>query len=392
MSKITCQICGAQEHSIQLHLKSAHPEVTIEQYKLDYPDAPILSAEASARIAARMAEKADPLLSVAMAGGEGATVTVMTPPTGSVKEAMHELFELGAVKAAMNTRGEPIPITKLVMHGNPYADMVPDIDKAYVYNVELLKTVLMGLELNIPIYLWGHAGTGKSSMLEQVSARTNRPYLRIQHTANTEESHIVGQMLANERGTYWEPGPLMLAMKHGWVYNADEYDYAHPSVHAVYQPVLEGKPLVTKEAPPEWRVVHPHKNFRFVATGNTNGSGDETGLYIGTNLGNAANYSRFGITEQVEYMSKKMESLILCGQAGLVKEDADKLVEFATEVRKAFDAGNIGSTIGPRELIYAGTLGLRRGSWRSGLNLAFINRLTKTDRETVSGIAQRMFE
>ena len=256
----------------------------------------------------------------------------------------------------------------------------------------MLKTVLLGLELDIPVYLWGHAGVGKSTVLEQVAAHTNRAYMRVQHTANTEEAHIVGQMLANKAGTYWEPGPLQLCMKEGLTYNADEYDYAHASVLAVYQAVLEGKSLVTKEAPPEWRVVHPHKNFRFVATGNTNGAGDETGLYIGTNMGNAANYSRFGITEQVPYMPKKQEVAILVNQAGLVKEDAVKIVDFATDVRKAFEKGDVSMTIGPRELINASHLGLRRGSWRTGLTLAYINRLNKVDRETIDGIAQRVFD
>lgn len=68
-------------------------------------------------------------------------------------------------------------------------------------------------------------------------------------------------------------------MKHGWVYLADEYDFAFPQILGVYQPVLEGEALVIKEATPEWRRITPHERFAFIGTGNTNGSGDETGLY-----------------------------------------------------------------------------------------------------------------
>jgi len=387
MSKINCEICGASVHSIQIHLRDEHPDSSVEEYQLLYPDAPLLSDMAQSHLASKKTDA--PIIRTAMAGAEASVVPIGS--AGVARKPMHEQFSLGKVKAAMNAKGDPIPIS-VYSRGHAYDDMIPDIDKAYVFSIDLLKTVLLGLELNIPTYLWGHAGVGKSTILEQVCAHTNRPYMRVQHTANTEEAHIVGQTLANEGGTYWDPGILQLAMKYGWTYNADEYDYAHASILSVYQAVLEGKSLVTKEAPAEWRVVHPHKDFRFVATGNTNGCGDESGLYIGTNMGNAANYSRFGITEQVQYMPKAQETAILVNQAGLVKEDAVKIVDFATDVRKAFDKGDVSMTIGPRELINASKLGLRRGSWRTGLTLAYINRLNKVDRETIDGIAQRVFD
>lgn len=382
--KITCSICGAQVHSVQIHLKNEHSDWTIEKYKQEFPDAALLSEMAKKKVAEKVKEK-DALITE-MAGAATSVTTIGK----FAKQPLHEVFNLGKVKAALNAKGEAIPISVAPV-GGEFDDLIPEIDKAYIFSIDLLKTVLLGLDLNIPTYLWGHAGVGKSTILEQVCAFTNRPYMRIQHTINTEEVHIVGQMLANETGTYFEPGPLALAMKHGWTYNADEYDFAHPSVLAVYQAVLEGKSLLIKEAPGEWRSVKPHANFRFVATGNTNGSGDETGLYMGTQMGNAANYSRFGITEMVDYMPKKQEIGVVCNQSGIIKEDAEKLIEFAHAVRKSFDAGKMSSTVGPRELINAARVGLRRGSWRTGLNLAYINRLGRVDRETANGVAQRIF-
>ncbi len=67
-------------------------------------------------------------------------------------------------------------------------------------------------------------------------------------------------------------------MKNGWVYLADEYDFAFPQILGIYQPVLEGEPLVIKEATPDWRRVAPHKRFAFIGTGNTNGSGMKRGF------------------------------------------------------------------------------------------------------------------
>jgi cobaltochelatase CobS len=373
MSHITCMICGKDIHSVQLHLKSDHPDTTLDQYQNLYPGAPILSEKAHQMIVEKR-KKAK------QQEGEGV-----------IKKALHEVFGLGSSSVAMNAQGNPIMINTFDKKGD-FVEFVPDVDDNYVFDVNLLRTIMLGIDCNIPTYLWGHAGVGKSTVIEQICARTGRRYLRIQHTENTEEAHILGQTLANEKGTYFEPGPLAIAMRYGFLYLADEYDFAHPSILGVYQPVLEGKPLVIKEAPPEWRAVRPHPNFRFVATGNTNGSGDESGLYQGTKLGNAANYSRFGVTERVEYMRRDLEISVVSAQGGVDEDDAGQLVDFARLVREAFDAGKMSATVGPRELIYAAKVGARKNDFRAGVMLAFINRLSTVDREVATGFMDRTVE
>ncbi|GAL23058.1 putative porphyrin biosynthetic protein [Vibrio maritimus] len=137
-------------------------------------------------------------------------------------------------------------------------------------------------------------------------------------------------------------------MKYGWVYLADEYDMGHPQSMMVYQPVLEGKALIIKEAPAdsEWRMIQPHPNFRFVATGNTNMAADETGIYQGTNIQNGANAERFGVVEQIPFMPKKQETQVVSAQGGISTDDAQRLVDFAAKVRDAYDAKKIRTPIG----------------------------------------------
>ena len=379
--KIKCAICGAETHAIQIHLKEAHKGVSLAKYQEDYPDAPLMSEFAKARVAAARAEKEDKL-----------TPKHSTEPVAEVnKRAMAKVFSLGNTKSAKRTDGADIMIDVL---GPTEWDMqIPDIDDNYIFNIDVLKTMLMGIALNIPTYLWGHAGTGKSTIIEQICCRTRRPMIRVQHTGSTEESHIIGQMVADlETGTKWSPGPLPIAMKYGFTYLADEYDFTYPQVLAIYQAVLEGKALVIKEAPAdsEWRVVRPHPNFRFFATGNTNGSGDTTGLYQGTNMQNAANYERFGIVEEMVYMPAKQEAAVVAAQAGIALDDAEKLVSFAVMVRSAFDARQIRATCGPRVLINAGRVAVAKASFMKGLHNAFLNRLSPKDKEICLGLAQRV--
>jgi cobaltochelatase CobS len=390
--KITCEECGAEVHVISKHLESAHPGMSLADYQEKHPLAEIYSPYAKQLIAQKQAKEAAAAAGAAPAAVKetpAANAAALVPPSGIIKKPLHEVFELGSDPEAMNAKGGPIPISVLASHDQP--NMVPKVSEEYVYLPGELKDVILALEVNIPCYVWGHKGSGKSELFEQVCARTNRPMLRVQHSANTEESHIIGQWTVKGGNTHFELGPLALAMKHGWTLVLDEYDFAQPSVLAVYQPVLEGKALVIKEAPAEMRVIEPHPNFRLVATGNTNGSGDESGLYQGTLIQNSANYDRFGMVIHKQYMPKDKEIIMLQNRAKLTPKDADKMVQFATEIRQAFDGAKMSDTISPRTLIYASQIGIMRGSFAHGLEKSFISKLSKVDREVAGGIAQRIF-
>lgn len=404
--QIICQIDGAAVHMIQKHLKENHPSWTMERYKAEYPDAPLLSPMAMDMVMKRKAAEDQKVNKPTM-------LKVVANNTTS-KAAFHELFDLGEVDAAMSASKKPIEVT--VLGDNDHPDVSPwkaELNADYVFNIDLTKKVILAFQLNLPCYFWGYHGTGKTTVFEQCAARTNRPFMRVQHTINTEEAHILGQYVVKNveveeeeihpdgsiakvkrlrPTTEYQLGPLPLAMIHGMVYCADEYDAAIPAVTLVYQSVLEGKPLVIKEAPPEFRVITPHPEFRIVATGNTNGQGDETGLYQGTNIQNAANYSRFPIVEEVKYMDPAIEENVLRSTTKCSKETATKVVKFAKEVRNSFADGKIGMTVSPRELINAVKLGLAfGGKFDLGLRLAFANRCSRTDKAVVEGYLDRLF-
>jgi cobaltochelatase CobS len=382
---IACAICGEAIHSVQVHLTKAHPGMTLQDYQATYPGQPVLSQAAIEHLRAK---------GVQAPGVTPATPTAAapaTPHTMSVtvtKKALHELFALPDSTAVRNGRGDPIPVSVLSNLGE-FAMYVPEVDEGHVWEIENLKNMLLAVETDIPLYVWGHKGTGKTTALEQVAARTGRPVLRIQHTINTEESHIVGQWTVKDGETVFELGPLPLAMKYGWVYLADEYDFALASVLSVYQPVLEGKALIIKQADAQNRVIKPHPNFRFWATGNTNGTGDESGLYQGTSVQNAANYDRFGMVIEAQYMPPAQEAIIIRNRTGISVKEAEKLVSLATAIRREFAAGKLGDTVSTRALVNAAKIGLKRGNMRLGVQLAYSNKLSRVDKTVVDGVAQR---
>lgn len=389
--KIKCEIDGALVHSIQAHIKANYAsEWTIERYKDAYPNAPLLS-EFAQQALARSAREREEKDRQAREAANAAT-PMMQAAFQVSHQPLHEVFDLGNAAAAMSSRGQPIPVAVLSGHSGESLNYLVEVDKSYVFNIDLLKKVLVGIALNKPTLLWGMHGTGKTTIIQQACARTRRPVMRVQHTLNMEESNVVGQWIVKDGETQFQLGPLALAMINGWAYIADEYDVAMPSVIALYQPVLEGQALVIKDAPPHLRKIIPHPDFRFFATGNTNGTGDETGLYQGTLMQNSANYSRFGITEEVDYMAPDIEENILVSKCKIPAAPAKKIVKFANDVRKLFRDGKISMTISPREMINAADNGVAfGGNWSLGIELAFANRLPRVDKKTVQEYLQRSF-
>lgn len=392
--KIICHIDNVRVHSIQSHITKNHsPSWTVDRYQKEFPGEPLLSQTAIQMIAERTKTREENAAKEKASSVMSVSGDVTGPSTlKSNLAAFHEVFGLGAATAARNGAGNAINISVMSDHDEMSLSFMPEIDPNYVFNIDLVKKVIIAFELNMTAYLWGFHGTGKTTVLQQAAARTRRPLIRIQHTQNMQESEVLGQWTVKDGSTIFQLGPLPLAMINGWVYCADEYDYAMPAVSALYQPVMEGQSLLIKDAPPQFRKIQPHPQFRFVATGNTNGVGDETGLYQGTLVQNAANYSRFAMTEEVKYMDAKIEVQILVAQAGIDRADAVKIVKFANDIREMFRNGKISMTVSPRELINAGKLGVAYGKqWALGLELAFANRLSRIDQEVAKQYLQRIF-
>lgn len=411
--KITCQHCGAEVHVISTHIRDHHKELAeesaekvvkakpdldsaskefklalVEQinadYQTDFPEAPIMSSIAIEELEKRQAA-AQQKKKEAEEKSEAISDSLELRP-------MHQVFGLTRSRNTRDIDGNPIMV-QVMKQGHEFEYMVPKPNPDYVWDITLLKTIIMAVENKIPAYLWGLAGVGKSTGFKQYCAQTNRPMIRVQHTGDTESPHIIGQTLANEKGTYFEPGPLAVAMRYGFFYLADEYDFAFPQVTSVYQPVLENEPLFIKEASgsedDSWRMVEPHPNFYMAATGNTNGAGDETGLFQGTNIQNAANYERYGIVMEVKYMEYSKEVRLISSNTGLSKEQVEPIVKFVNRVREAFKAGKITNTAGQRVSLYIAKNYMLTGSYRRAAELALINRLPEACRVVVDGIAQR---
>lgn len=403
--KIKCQICAEEVHSIANHLKTAHGEdsaepMDLETYRATYPGAELLSDTAKKKMAEmkekREAEEAKTASNAPAAGAKPAASG--DPDVESV--FFHEAFRFPkSTKSAYTKAGNGIPCTADARKGGADEHMVPAWSDNYILNPDLTKTVMMALELRTPIFLYGHSGVGKSSIFKQMCAGLNRRLFRFQHTVDTEESHIVGQWVVkphiNPDGsavsvTEFELGPLPTAMLNGWTYLADEIDRSSPTVLSAYQAILEGEPLIIKNAPPHLRVIKPHRLFAFGATGNTNGTGDQSGLYQATITQDAATIERFGVVAMVDYPPEKQEIAMIAAATGLNEADAKKIRQFADEIRHKSFPNIVSLTIGPRVAINIARIGMMKADFVEGAMYAYCNRLPEAEKEAALSLAKRV--
>lgn len=219
--------------------------------------------------------------------------------------------------------------------------LVPKIDSDHVFEHSLMRDVLAWVQRPAscePLYLCGPTGAGKTSTVQQIAARLRVPVYQVTGHGRLEVDDLVGEKGLKNGDTIYGHGPLAQAMREGAWFQLDEIDLVDPATLAGLNGVLDGAPLTIAQN--EGEVVQPVQGFRFIATGNTNGNGDDTGGYTGTLRQNLAFMDRF-FAVQVDYLAPEIErELIFKRVPALNTENGRPVVasmqRVVKEVREAF--------------------------------------------------------
>lgn len=121
----------------------------------------------------------------------------------------------------------------------------------------------------LPVLLLGEAGTGKSTICEQVAEKLGRQFSAIGLTKQTSKNDIIGFISIN--GNYIA-SQFRKAYEEGHLFLLDELDAADPNVLLVLN-TLENGYIAFPDG-----IVHGHKDFRLVATANPQ---NEHSIYTG---------------------------------------------------------------------------------------------------------------
>ena len=279
--------------------------------------------------------------------------------------------------------------------------LVPQVMPHFKYDIDALADLLWARETKKNAWLVGHTGTGKSTLVEQVCASTGTMFQRVNFDSEITRFEFVGDkdIVIDDDGnqvTKFKDGILPTVMQMPCVLMLDEADAIRGDIAYVLQPVLEGKSLRLLED--GGRMVNPHPDFSIVATANTTGSGDSTGLYsAAVKMQSTAAMNRYNVFIKVDYMEVDTEMEMVSELVpSMSKGIKQKLGSFITHYRKALKIGEVSKPISPRNSItiaeYATDFEKLIGTdeaFARALERNLFNAMDDGERSIATGIADR---
>ena len=172
----------------------------------------------------------------------------------------------------------------------------------------------------------------------------------------------------------------------------DEYDSGNPAVTAIMNAILEGKPLVLSNN--GGKRIYRHPKCLIYATGNTNGMGDETGLYSSTTVQSFATMNRFRMFLEVDYLPAEQEIELLkrkFAHTNMPDKEIADIVKVTNLIRDSFKNGAINAVLSTRQVIHWTENLAMTGEPRRSFEYAFANILGGADRGVCMELFQRVF-
>lgn len=210
----------------------------------------------------------------------------------------------------------------------------PPIEPDYLFHDAMRELVVWFMNPSDPLYVFGPTGSGKTSLIRQVAAKLNYPLFDVTGHGRLEFNDLAGHLTVENGAMHFQYGPLALAMKFGGLFLLNEIDLLDPATATGLNSVLDGAPLSLPENGGE--IITPHPMFRFIATANTNGAADDSGLYQGTLRQNLAFMDRFWLCE-IGYPEAEAETKLLERLAPSLPEAVRQtMVAYANQVRRLF--------------------------------------------------------
>ena len=237
--------------------------------------------------------------------------------------------------------------------GDPHPD-VPAVDSTYRFYAPVLAKVLFCLSKGKIPHLMGETGCGKSQMYQQIAARINFPFVRVNMDSHLTRADIVGttKLMADENGhsqTRFIDGLIPYALKMPCILLIDELDLGDPEIMPVLQPVFEGNGMRLLED--RGRHVAQHPNCFIGSTGNTNLLGDDKQVYLNTHEQSGATRDRIAYYIHMPYLPADEEYEVITARVPDADEDfVKKMIQLANKTRDAYGQGEMGQLISTRHV------------------------------------------
>jgi len=256
--------------------------------------------------------------------------TTLTANNSKIRLLSAKLDELNALNAAPKTNNQTDILAALIAQTQKTLEAAQKMQpktitikigekensiKETVLHHEF-ETILSYMSNGINVYMYGPAGTGKSTIGEKVAEALGRKFYP--ESALRDDIKITGYQDSN--GVFHD-STFYRAMKEGAVYMIDEIDNSHPDVLTVINTAIAQGYFIF----PNGELVRAANGFIVIVAGNTTGDGGD-GMYI-RNVIDAASSDRF-IQIEIDYDIEVEKA---------ITGENMELIDFCHEFRKAVE-------------------------------------------------------
>lgn len=272
------------------------------------------------------------------------------------------------------------------------AHYIPKVDPMYVFDPALTEQFLVSMYGggNKSALLHGDRGTGKSTLPEQLCARLNIPFVRVNMTADSEGNKLLGSVTIKDGSMGWSTGAAEIAAKAdglGCWLQIDEVSAAPAGINMNMQWLLErsGKLYIADKVCDDEadKTVVPENFFKVVATDNTQLQGDTDGGFVGTEVQNVAFLDRFDTAMAVPFPPEAVERKVISSRAKISKHTEDTIMLIAKATRQARQEGRMQFHMSPRATQQVARQMELFGNLRLAFETGYCGKLTPTDAAVV---------
>jgi cobaltochelatase CobS len=191
--------------------------------------------------------------------------------------------------------------------------LLPTLDQFYRFQEDTALEVLSILEKpeRNNVWLRGPTQCGKTTLMKALAAKMRRPYIEVNCHNRMTPASFLGKPRARAGETYFEYGVIVkwLRTPGAWLV-LNEYDTLDADCMNALKSALEFPRRVCLTEHDD-EMVYGHPLNRIIVTSNTQGRGDDSGLFVNVHVQSIADLARFNAFIEMDYMSNEDEVAML---------------------------------------------------------------------------------